>query len=84
MYKRQVQPRHSFRELALAVHRQMLDDKEHLLATPYDAEIAGLDALNVIFSLQSGIGLEGGFGGATYQADELPSLTSKADLTGIF
>lgn len=79
-----VQPRHSFRELALAVHRQMLDDKEHLLATPYDAEIAGLDALNLIFSLQSGIGLEGGFGGATYQADELPSLTSKADLTGIF
>ena len=79
-----VRPRHSFRELALAVHRQMLDDKEHLLATPYDAEIAGLDALNVIFSLQSGIGLEGGFGGATYQADELPSLTSKADLTGIF
>lgn len=79
-----VRPQQSFRELALAVHRQMLDDKEHLLATPYDAEIAGLDALNVIFSLQSGIGLEGGFGGATYQADELPSLTSKADLTGIF
>jgi amino acid adenylation domain-containing protein/thioester reductase-like protein len=79
-----VHPRQSFRELALAVHRQMLDDKEHLLATPYDAEIAGLDALNLIFSLQSGIGLEGGFGGATYRADELPSLTSKADLTGIF
>ncbi|MFZ4789681.1 MAG: amino acid adenylation domain-containing protein [Candidatus Competibacteraceae bacterium] len=79
-----VRPQHSFRDLALAVHRQMIDDKEHLLATPYDAEIAGLDALNLIFSLQSGIGLEGGFGGATYQADELPSLTSKADLTGIF
>lgn len=79
-----VQPQRSFRDLALAVHRQMLDDKEHLLATPYDAEIAGLDALNLIFSLQSGIGLEGGFGGATYRADELPSLTSKADLTGIF
>ncbi|MGE4559574.1 MAG: amino acid adenylation domain-containing protein [Desulfobulbus sp.] len=84
-YLRQnVQPCGSFRELALAVHRQMLDDKEHLIATPHDAEIAGLESLNLIFSLQSGIGLEGGFGGATYRADELPSLTSKADLAGIF
>jgi len=84
-YLRQtLQPRGSFRDLALAVHHQMLDDKEHLIATPLDAEIAGLESLNLIFSLQSGIGLEGGFGGATYQADELPSLTSKADLAGIF
>ena len=84
-YLRQtVQPRSSFRDLALAVHRQMIDDKEHLIATPHDAEIAGLESLNLIFSLQSGIGLEGGFGGARYQADELPSLTSKADLAGIF
>ena len=84
-YLRQtVQPRGSFRDLALAVHQQMLDDKEHLIATPHDAEIAGLESLNLIFSLQSGIGLEGSFGGATYRADELPSLTSKADLAGIF
>ena len=84
-YVRQtVQPRGSFRDLVQAVHRQMLDDKEHLIATPFDAEIAGLESLNLIFSLQSGIGLEGGFGGATYRADELPSMTSKADLAGIF
>lgn len=84
-YLRQiVQPRRPFSELALAVHRQMLDDKEHLIATPHDAEIAGLESLNLIFSLQSGIGLEGGFGGATFRADELPSKTSKADLAGIF
>ncbi len=38
----------------------------------------------MVFSLQSGIGLEGAFGGAHFQADELPSLTSKADITGIF
>ncbi|MDD2466555.1 MAG: amino acid adenylation domain-containing protein [Desulfobulbus sp.] len=84
-YLRQtVQPRSSFNDLALAVHRQMLDDKEHLIATPLDAEIAGLESLNLIFSLQSGIGLEGSFGGATYQADEFPSKTSKTDLAGIF
>ena len=76
--------RGAFRDLALSVHRQMLDDKEHLIATPHDAEIAGLESLNLMFSLQSGIGLEGGFGGATYHADELPSLTSKADFAGIF
>lgn len=84
-YVRQtVQARGSFRDLVQAVHRQMLDDKEHLLATPFDAEIAGLESLNLIFSLQSGIGLEGAFGGATYCADELPSKTSKSDLAGIF
>lgn len=84
-YLRQnVNPRGSFRDLALSVHKQMLDDKEHLYATPHDAEIAGLESLNLIFSLQSGIGLEGNMGEASYQADELPSLTSKADLTGVF
>ena len=77
-------PQASFSELAVAVHQQMLDDKDHLLATPYDAEIAGLESLNLIFSLQSGIGLEGAFGGATFKADELPAATAKADLTGIF
>ncbi|EIC20389.1 non-ribosomal peptide synthetase [Thiorhodovibrio frisius] len=77
-------PRASFGELATAVHRQMLDDKDHLLATPYDAEIAGLESLNLIFSLQSGIGLEGSFGEVGFKADELPAATAKADLTGIF
>ncbi|MFO7728076.1 MAG: amino acid adenylation domain-containing protein [Desulfonatronovibrio sp.] len=82
--RQDIQPRKSFRSLARAVHKQMLDDKDHLLATPYDAEIAGLENLNLIFSLQSGISLEGQVGGVAYRADELPSLTSKADLTGIF
>ncbi|MBF0548425.1 MAG: amino acid adenylation domain-containing protein [Candidatus Riflebacteria bacterium] len=80
----QIHPNQSLCELILAVHRQMLEDKDHLMATPYDAEVGNPEVINVIFSLQSGIGLEGGFGGAIFKADELPSLTSKADLTGIF
>ena len=79
-----VQPKQSLVDLVHAVHRQMLEDKDHLVATPFDADVGGLGANNVVFSLQSGIGLEGKFGGATYKADELPSLTSKADITGIF
>ena len=79
-----LQPKQAFGDLVHAVHRQMLEDKDHLTATPYDAEFGDMGALNVIFSLQSGIGLEGEFGGARYKADELPSLTSKADITGIF
>jgi len=79
-----LEPRGPFADLAQAVHRQMLDDKDHLLATPHDAEIAGLEALNLIFSLQSGIGLDGSFGGGTFKADEMPSLTAKADLAAIF
>src|SRR6516165_7127152 len=84
LLRQAVRPEVPFADLVVAVHRQMLEDKDHLLASPYDAGVAGLDELNVIFSLQSGIGLEGKFGGSSYKADELPSLTSKADLTGIF
>jgi len=80
----QVHPKQTLVDLVHAVHHQMLEDKDHLIASPYDAEISSLDRLNVVFSLQSGIGLEGAFGGAHFQADELPSLTSKADITGIF
>ncbi|MHB2017841.1 MAG: amino acid adenylation domain-containing protein, partial [Candidatus Xenobia bacterium] len=79
-----IRPRETLGELATAIHRQMIDDKEHLVAAPYDAEIAGVDSLNVIFSLQTGIGLEGDLGGGSFKAVELPSLTSKADLAGIF
>ena len=82
--RQRLDPGATFSALAVAVHQQMLDDKDHLLATPYDAEIAGLESLNLIFSLQSGIGLEGAFGGATFKADELPTASAKADLTGIF
>jgi amino acid adenylation domain-containing protein/thioester reductase-like protein len=74
----------AFGELARAVHRQMIDDKEHLVAAPYDAEIANMDSLNVIFSLQSGISLEGTVGDATFRAHELPSMTSKGDIAGVF
>ena len=77
-----VQPRQSLVDLVQAVHHQMLEDKDHLVATPLDVGETGIN--NVVFSLQSGIGLEGQFGGAHYKADELPSLTSKADVTGIF
>ena len=79
-----IQPKQSLIDLVHAVHRQMLEDKDHLTATPFDADVGEAGTNNVVFSLQSGIGLEGQFGGATYKADELPSLTSKADITGIF
>ena len=79
-----IQPRQSLVDLVQAVHRQMLEDKDHLVATPFDADVGESGVNNVVFSLQSGIGLEGQFGGASFKADELPSLTSKADITGIF
>lgn len=79
-----VHPKQSLIDLVQAVHRQMLEDKDHLVATPFDADVGEAGTHNVVFSLQSGIGLEGQFGGARYKADELPSLTSKADITGIF
>ena len=79
-----VNPKATFHELVSAVHKQMLDDKEHLVASPHDADVHGLEKINVTFSLQNGIGLEGAIGAGTYKADELPSKTSKADITGIF
>ncbi len=79
-----VRPEQTLADLTRAVHRQMLEDKDHLVATPFDSDVGEASSNNVVFSLQSGIGLEGQFGGAHYKADELPSLTSKADLTGIF
>ena len=79
-----VRPEQTLADLTRAVHRQMLEDKDHLVATPFDSDVGEASSNNVVFSLQSGIGLEGEFGGAHFKADELPSLTSKADLTGIF
>jgi len=79
-----IEPRQTFSELARAVQSQMLDDQDHLLATPYDTDNVQLGSLNTIFSLQNGIDLEGRIGDASYQAEELPSLTSKADLSAIF
>jgi amino acid adenylation domain-containing protein/thioester reductase-like protein len=79
-----VETRQSFGELAQAVHRQMREDHDHLLATPYDTDHAQLGALNTLFSLQSGIDLSGRMGEIGYCAEECPSLTSKADLSAIF
>ena len=80
----ELEPRRMLRELITAVHRQMIDDKDNLIAAPYDAGIPGLDSLNVIFSLQTGIGLEGAFGDSRFKVDEVPSASSKADISGIF
>ena len=79
-----IDPRQGFGELALAVQRQMLEDRDHLLATPYDTDNGQLGALNTIFSLQNGIELNGRIGEAAYHAEERPPLTSKADLSAIF
>jgi amino acid adenylation domain-containing protein/thioester reductase-like protein len=79
-----IDTRQGFGELARAVQRQMLDDRDHLLATPYDTDNGQLGALNTIFSLQNGIELSGRIGEAAYHAEERPPLTSKADLSAIF
>ncbi|CAE6925049.1 non-ribosomal peptide synthetase [Paraburkholderia domus] len=79
-----IDTRQGFGELAQAVQRQMLDDRDHLLATPYDTDNSELGALNAIFSLQNGIELNGPIGEADYHAEERPPLTSKADLSAIF
>lgn len=79
-----INPKASLHELILAVHKQMIEDKEHLLASPHDADVSGLEKINVTFSLQNGIGLEGFIDGGSFKAFELPSKTSKSDITGIF
>ncbi|NPT54755.1 non-ribosomal peptide synthetase [Paraburkholderia elongata] len=79
-----IDTRQGFGELARAVQRQMLDDRDHLLATPYETDNAQLGALNTIFSLQNGIDLNGHIGEAAYHAEERPPLTSKADVSAIF
>ena len=81
--RQKIDPDQTFKELVGAVHHQMLEDKEHLSAAPYDAEIPGMDSLNAIFSLQLGIDLEGRFAGSSYKIQELPSNTSKGDVTAI-
>ena len=79
-----IQPEQSFVDLVKSLHRQMIEDKDHLVAAPYDAEIANVDAVNVIFSLQTGISLNGKIQDVSYSAMELPSETPKGDLAGIF
>lgn len=79
-----IDPKKSLHDLITAVHQQMLEDKEHFLASPHDSDVNGLEKINVTFSLQNGIGLEGSIGAGSYKAEELPSKTSKSDITGIF
>ena len=84
LLRTQIQALMDFKEYVLSLHHQMIEDKDHLSLAPYDTEIPGSDSLNVIFSLQSGIGLSGKFAKTSFFAEELPSLTAKGDLTGIF
>ncbi len=78
-----IDPAESFAELAKRVARQMIDDREHLIASPYDADISRSGAPNILFSLQSGIGLEATYGTVTFRAHEYSSRSSKADLAAI-
>lgn len=74
----------TFAELVRSVAAQMIDDRDHFTATPYDVDLSGCGTPNVIFSLQSGVSLEGEINGHAYRAREVPSSTSKAELTAIF
>nr|WP_160167946.1 non-ribosomal peptide synthetase [Caballeronia insecticola] len=79
-----IDPRERFGDLVSAVQAQMLADREHLLATPYEAGVADIGAVNTLFSLQSGIDLNGCIGDGTVTVEELPSRTSKVDISAIF
>jgi len=79
-----IDPREPFGDLVSAVQAQMLADRDHLLATPYEAGVADIGAVNTLFSLQSGIDLNGRIGDGTVTVEELPSRTSKADISAIF
>ncbi len=74
----------SFGALVKRVATQMIADREHLVASPYDTDLSGVGVPNVLFSLQSGINLGGTIGGYPFVAHEIPSRTSKADVGGIF
>ncbi|WP_277189292.1 non-ribosomal peptide synthetase [Caballeronia sp. BR00000012568055] len=79
-----IDPRQRFGELVAAVHRQMLEDRDHMLATAYEAGVADIGTLNTLFSLQSGIDLSGRIGAGRFTVEDMPSKTSKADIAAIF
>ena len=79
-----IDPHETFEELAVRVAAQMLSDREHLVASPYDTDLSSCGVPNTLFSLQSGIGLDGEIDGIAFRASEYPSDTSKADIGGIF
>lgn len=78
-----IDPRQRLGDLVKAVHTQMLEDREHLLATPYEAGVNDIGTVNVLFSLQSGIELNGRIGEGRVKVEELPSKTAKTDLSTI-
>ena len=78
-----IDPDEPFAELAGRVARQMIDDREHLIASPYDTDLSRCGAPNILFSLQSGIGLDATYGSVTFRAHEYSSRSSKADLAAI-
>ena len=80
----QLDPEETFADLLMRVSKQMVMDREHFLASPYDADLSLCGAPNLIFSLQTGIDLNAHYGSLTFQAYEYSSPSSKADLSAIF
>ena len=78
-----IKPEQSLRELISNVSQQMIEDRDHFIASPYDIDISKSGAPNLLFSMQSGIGMESTSGPMQFEAEEVPSETSKADLVTI-
>ena len=78
-----IKPEQSLRELISNVSQQMIEDRDHFIASPYDVDISKSGAPNLLFSMQSGIGMESTSGPMQFEAEEVPSETSKADLVTI-
>ena len=78
-----INPDENFSTLISFVAKQMIEDREHFIASPYDIDISSSGAPNLLFSMQSGIGMESTSGPIQFEAEEVPSETSKADLVTI-
>lgn len=78
-----IDPDEAFGDLVKRVAHQMVEDREYLIASPYDVDLTNAGAPNILFSLQTGIGLEATYGSVTFAAHEYASRSSKADIAGI-
>ena len=78
-----IKPEQSLSMLIANVSQQMIEDRDHFIASPYDINISKSGAPNLLFSMQSGIGMESTSGPIQFEAEEVPSETSKADLVTI-
>ena len=78
-----LEPDESFSSLVNHVAQQMVADREHFMASPYDTDLSTCGSPNILFSLQSGIGLKAKYGSINFSAHEYSSSTSKADLVAI-